>query len=94
MQISGQQYSNLPEHLKHYFSKGNTHPTVKSLKLMSYLVTLGSRPNDTVLDPFGGSGTTALASMLLNRKCVIIELVEEYCKIAAHRYSQQVLPFI
>ncbi len=39
----------------------NIHPTVKPLKLMSYLVTLGSRPNDVILDPFIGSGTTARA---------------------------------
>jgi len=69
----------------------NQHPTVKPLKLMSYLITLGSRPGDTVLDPFGGSGTTALASKLLGRKCIISETEGKYCEIAAERCSQSVM---
>ena len=68
----------------------NNHPTVKPLKLMSYLITLGSREGDTVLDPFMGSGTTLLASKLLNRKCIGIEIEEKYCEIAAKRCSQGV----
>ncbi len=71
----------------------NNHPTVKPLKLMSYLITLGSRLGDTVLDPFLGSGTTALSSKLLNRKCIGIEIEEKYCEIAAKRCSQQVFDF-
>lgn len=64
---------------------GNNHPTVKPIKLMSYLVTLGSRENDFVLDPFLGSGTTAIACKLLNRKCLGIELSNDYLKIAKAR---------
>ena len=71
-------------------AKQNNHPTVKPLKLMSYLITLGSRAGDTVLDPFGGSGTTALASKLLSRKCIISEIEEKYCEIAANRCRQMV----
>ena len=63
----------------------NHHPTVKPLKLMSYLVTLGSREGDTVLDPFLGSGTTALAAKNLNRKWVGIEREAEYIEIAKAR---------
>jgi site-specific DNA-methyltransferase (adenine-specific) len=63
----------------------NVHPTVKPLKLMSYLVTLGSRPNDVVLDPFIGSGTTAIAAHILGRHFVGIELNPDYCKIAEER---------
>jgi len=69
----------------------NTHPTVKPLKLMSYLITLGSRKGDLILDPFMGSGTTPLAAKLLNRKCIGIELEEKYCEISKMRCSQQVL---
>ncbi len=69
----------------------NNHPTVKPLKLMSYLITLGSHPGDIVLDPFGGSGTTALASKLLGRYCIGIEIEEKYCEIAAKRCSQSVM---
>lgn len=65
--------------------KKNFHPTVKPLKLMSYLVTLGSRPNDVVLDPFVGSGTTCLAAEILNRKWIGIDNNPEYCEIARKR---------
>ena len=68
----------------------NNHPTVKPLKLMSYLITLGSREGDTVVDPFSGSGTTALASKQLQRKCIASEIEERYAEIAAKRCSQGV----
>lgn len=65
----------------------NHHPTVKPLKLMSYLITLGSRPGDLVLDPFLGSGTTALAAKQLGRECIGIEREEEYVHIAEARLA-------
>ena len=65
--------------------KRNFHPTVKPLKLMSYLVTLGSRPNDLVLDPFCGSGTTCLASKMLGRNYIGIEKEAEYVVLAENR---------
>jgi site-specific DNA-methyltransferase (adenine-specific) len=51
----------------------NKHPTVKPLKLMSYLITMGSREGDTILDPFAGSGTTLEACRLLNRVFIGID---------------------
>ncbi|TET16923.1 MAG: hypothetical protein E3J81_02535 [Dehalococcoidia bacterium] len=71
----------------------NCHPTVKPLKLMSYLITLGSREGDVVLDNFGGSGTTGVAAALLNRRCIMYEIRKDYCAIAAGRCSQGVLEF-
>src|SRR3990172_35589 len=65
----------------------NTHPTVKPIKLMSYLITLGSREGDIVLDPFMGSGTTCLSASLLGRKYIGIEREVEYCKIAEGRMN-------
>lgn len=65
--------------------RGNIHPTVKPLKIMSYLVTLGSREGDIVLDPFIGSGTTAIACAMLNRKWIGIEINHEYAEIARKR---------
>ena len=65
--------------------KQNIHPTVKPLMLMSYLVTLGSRPNDVVVDPFVGSGTTAIACKVLNRQYVAFEKEKTYFDIAIER---------
>lgn len=64
---------------------GNIHPTCKPLTLMSYLVTLGSRPGDLVLEPFAGSGTTCLAAKNLNRHFIGIEREKEYVEIARAR---------
>ena len=66
----------------------NIHPTVKPLKLMSYLVTLGSRKGDVVLDPFMGSGTTPMACVTLDRKYVGIEREDEYFEISKLRVAE------
>ena len=63
----------------------NNHPTVKPIKLMSYLITLFSRPGDWILDPFGGSGTTGLACKLLDRNHIYIDFTQEYYDIAEER---------
>lgn len=63
----------------------NDHPTVKPIKLMSYLITIGSRKGNIVLDPFIGSGTTAIACVLTDRKYIGIELDENYFNIALNR---------
>jgi site-specific DNA-methyltransferase (adenine-specific) len=65
--------------------KNNNHPTVKPLKLMRYLITLTTRPNDIVLDPFAGSGTTCVAAKELDRQYIGIDNDGEYIKIAEAR---------
>lgn len=65
---------------------GNDHPTVKPLALMKYLLMLLSTPDGgVILDPFLGSGTTALAAKQLGRRCIAIELDEHYCEVTARR---------
>ncbi len=66
----------------------NNHPTCKPLKLMSWLIELGSQKGDLVLDPFLGSGTTALACKALDRDCIGIELSEEYLAMAKEHIEQ------
>ena len=66
----------------------NIHPTVKPLTLMSYLVTLGSRKGDMVLDPFMGSGTTPLACVSLERKYIGIDNEQDYYEIAKARVDK------
>lgn len=70
--------------------EGNTHPTVKPLALMKYLITLGLPPGGTVLDPFCGSGTTALACKELGRNYICIEKELEYYRIACNRLDQPI----
>jgi len=69
-------------------ARANFHPTVKPLKLMSYLIILGSRTGDIVLDPFMGSGSTCIAASLLDRQYIGIDLNEEYVTIAQARLAQ------
>lgn len=82
---SGRDYSE-QDPMRKIMTKNN-HPTVKPLKLMSYLITLFTREGDTVLDPFVGSGTTCLAAKKLRRKYVGIEREAEYIEIANARLA-------
>jgi DNA modification methylase len=65
----------------------NTHPTVKSTDLMRHLVRLVTPPGGTVLDPFLGSGTTALAAELEGFPWLGIEREAEYVAIAEARLN-------
>ena len=65
--------------------KGNYHPTVKPVRLMAYLITMGSQVGDLILDPFLGSGTTVLAAQMLKRRYLGIERDHGYYTIARHR---------
>ena len=67
----------------------NIHPTVKPLELMSYLITIGSRPGDIILDPFMGSGTTGVAAKILNRNFIGFEIERKYFEIAEERIKAQ-----
>jgi site-specific DNA-methyltransferase (adenine-specific) len=69
----------------------NIHPTAKPVQLMSYLITLGSRQGDIVLDPFIGSGTTAISARILSRKFIGFERDEQYFKIAEGRIKEHLL---
>ena len=72
--------------------KQNIHPTVKPIELMSYLITLGSRENDVVVDPFVGSGTTCIAAKMLDRKYIGIEKEKDYAIIAKTRLKDAESP--
>lgn len=65
--------------------RGNFHPTVKPLALMRWLVRLVTPPNGLVLDPFGGSGTTAMACAAEGLDFVLIEREAEYVPIIEAR---------
>ena len=67
------------------------HPTQKPVKLLVMILDDYSIENDIVLDPFLGSGTTAVACERLNRRWIGIEINEKYCQIAVERLRQQTL---
>lgn len=66
----------------------NHHPTVKSTKLMQYLIKLITPPNGVVLDPFMGSGSTGVAAKALGMGFVGIEREAEYFEIAKKRVGK------
>jgi hypothetical protein len=77
-------------------SKGqqSNHPCPRKLKHVAFLVGIWSNPEDTVLDPFAGSGTTLIAAKNANRKAIGIEISEEYCEVAVRRLGQEVLDLV
>ena len=64
------------------------HPTQKPVKLVRYLLDLYTKEGDTVLDPFVGSGTTAVACLQTGRHCISIEKNPEFAKIAQERVNE------
>jgi site-specific DNA-methyltransferase (adenine-specific) len=65
--------------------ENNSHITVKPLSLIEHLIKLFSKKGSLVVDPFLGSGTTALACKNTERKCIGTELNTEYYKICLNR---------
>lgn len=63
----------------------NTHPTVKPLALMRWLITLTVPPGGVVLDPFAGSGSTGCATVLEGGRFIGIEVNPAFQRIAAAR---------
>ena len=65
------------------------HPAPFPLALANTVVLAGGEPNSKTLDPFMGSGTTAIACERLNRRWIGIEIEEKYCEIAAKRIEKE-----
>lgn len=63
------------------------HPTMKPVRLIGRLIKNSSRKGETVLDPFGGSGTTLIACEQLGRKCLMMELDPRYCDVIIRRWE-------
>ncbi len=66
------------------------HPSQKPLALIEKLVLMSTGEGDTVLDPFLGSGTTAVVAQRLGRRCIGIEKDPAYCRMALARIQNEV----
>ena len=64
------------------------HPTQKPVELHMHILEDFSQPDDVILDCFGGSGTTLIASHLTGRKCLMMEISPEYCDIIINRFNK------
>jgi site-specific DNA-methyltransferase (adenine-specific) len=68
--------------------EGNDHPTVKPVELLRHLIRLTTQEGAVVLDPFIGSGSTAIAALLERRAFVGFEIHERYAQIARARIGK------
>ena len=66
------------------------HPTMKPLALLVEWIRLFSNENETILDPFMGSGTTGVAAVRLNRRFIGIEIDPTYFEIAKERIQRAI----
>jgi len=67
-------------------TRSDEHPTMKPVELVAKAINNSSKTNDNVLDLFGGSGTTLIASEQCDRKCFMMELDPKYCDVIVNRY--------
>lgn len=65
-----------------------SHPTEKPVELLKILVENSSQPGEVVLDPFIGTGRTAIACIKSNRQFIGFEIDEQYYKVAKERIKQ------
>lgn len=70
--------------------KNGDHPTMKPIPLLAYPIMNSTMSNAVVLDPFGGSGSTLIASEQTDRICYTVELDEKFCDVIVKRYIEQV----
>lgn len=89
-------YGTFQTKTKYYVTGLNTkdkgvweHPTIKPLGIVKNLIFNSSKEGDVVLDCFSGSGTTAIAAHLLNRKFIAIEIDEKYHKLSLLRLEAE-----
>lgn len=66
------------------------YPTQKPIELLKRIFEISSKPNDMILDPFCGSGTTITAAKIYNRNCISIDVNEKSIEIARKRLENPV----
>ena len=68
-------------------NKNDLHPTMKPVELVERAIRNSSRPGDTVLDCFGGSGTTLIAAEKTGRRARLMELDPKYADVIVRRWE-------
>lgn len=68
--------------------ENDLHPTMKPIELCGKAIKNSSRINDLVLDLFGGSGSTLIASEQLERRCNMMEMTPIYCDVIIKRWEE------
>lgn len=69
--------------------KQNTHPTVKPVALMQWLVRLVTPPGGIVVDPFAGSGTTGIAAWTEGFSSILVEREPAYMQMMKRRFEEE-----
>jgi DNA modification methylase len=67
--------------------KNDLHPTMKPVELVERAIRNSSKSRDTILDPFGGSGTTIIACEKAGRQARVIEIDPKYCDVIVRRWE-------
>jgi DNA modification methylase len=65
------------------------HPTMKPVALVERALRNSSKPRDTVLDCFGGSGTTMMVAERTGRRAVLLEIDPAYCDVILQRWQEE-----
>jgi DNA modification methylase len=72
-------------------SRGNTsayvHPTQKPVELIQIALNNSSKKGDIIIDVFGGSGSTVIASESLGRRAMVVDLDPKYCDVIIQRWQ-------
>lgn len=73
--------------LSHNNKEKTSHPTQKPVVLMQRCILMCSNPEQTILDPFAGSGSTGVAAQITNRNCIMIQQSKQYYDIMQERFK-------
>ena len=68
--------------------KNDLHPTMKPVSLLRRLILNSSKIGDIVYDSFGGSGSTLIAAEQTKRRCFMVEIDPQYCKVIIDRFER------
>ena len=69
-------------------ARNDLHPTMKPVALVERAIRNSSKPRDTVLDPFGGSGTMMIAAERTGRRAVLLEIDPVYANVIVRRWQE------